>query len=98
MESQPLAPLSTRLGESFTIRLTVNPTTGFEWQAIYDPEAVELVNRSYQPSSAKVGGGGEEVLTFKALQQGSAVITMELRRPWEKGPRESRPYEIHVEP
>ena len=98
MDPRPLEQILTRLGEPFTIRLKVNPTTGFGWQAIYDPKAAELVEQSYQAGSSNVGGGGEDVLTFKALQPGTVVITMELRRPWEKGSRESRPYEVHVEP
>jgi inhibitor of cysteine peptidase len=98
MDPQPLERLSTRLGEPFTIRLKANPTTGFGWQAIYDPKTVELVGQSYEHASAGVGGGGEDVLTFRALQPGTVGITLELRRPWEKGSRESRPYEVHVEP
>ena len=98
MDPQTREPLSARLGEPFTIRLKTNPTTGFGWQAIYDPQAVELVGQSYQPGSAKVGGGGEDVLTFKPLRPGSVGITLELRRPWEKGAHESRVYEVHVEP
>jgi inhibitor of cysteine peptidase len=98
MDPQSVERLSTRHTEPYTIRLTGNRTTGFEWQAIYDPQAVELVDRSYQPASSGVGAGGEDTLTFKALQPGTVSITMELRRPWEKGPRESRVYQVRVEP
>ena len=98
MDPQPVERRTTRVGEPFTIRLKVNPTTGFGWQAIYDPNAVALVSQNFEPGSANVGGGGEEVLTFKPLTPGPAAITIELRRPWEKGARESRSYQIDVQP
>jgi inhibitor of cysteine peptidase len=89
---------SSRVGELFTIRLQANPSTGFAWQAIFDPTAVALVDRAFEPRSQAIGAGGEEVLTFKPLRAGRATITLDLRRPWEKGARESRAYDILVEP
>ena len=79
------------------IRLRANPTTGFEWQAIFDPAAVSLVGRKYETGAGGVGGGGDEVLTFRPLRPGRATITFDLRRPWEKGARESRTIDLLVE-
>jgi inhibitor of cysteine peptidase len=100
MDAHPIERRSTRVGEPFTIRLAVNPTTGFGWQAIYDSQSIALVDRKFELGSGSVGGGGEEVLTFRCLHPGRIVLTLELRRPWEKnaGARESRAYEISVEP
>jgi predicted secreted protein len=97
MHPEPPERRSARVGEPFTIRLKVNPTTGFGWQAIYDGQSVELVDRSFALGSGDVGGAGEEVLTFQAVRPGRVTITVELRRPWEKGARESRTYEIAAE-
>lgn len=98
MDASPVERRAARVGESFTIRLKANPTTGFGWQAIYDSERVELVDKAFEQGSGKVGGGGEEVLTFRPLRAGPVVITVELRRPWEKGSRESRAFEVAVAP
>lgn len=98
MHSQPFEQRKTRVGEPFTICVASNPTTGFGWQAIYDAKSVALLDRSFEPGSGGVGGGGQDVLTFQAIHPGQVTITLELRRPWEKGSRESRLYEIAVEP
>ena len=98
MDTKPFEQRKTRVGEPFTIRLKSNPTTGFGWQAIYDANSVVLLNKSFELGSGDIGGGGEDVLTFKAIHPGRITVTLELRRPWEKGSRESRVYEIVVEP
>jgi inhibitor of cysteine peptidase len=98
MQPPPFEQRKTRVGEPFTIRVKSNPTTGFGWQAIYDPNSVALIDKSFEQGSVEVGGGGEEVLTFQATRPGRVTITLELRRPWEKGSRESRSYEINVDP
>ena len=98
MGLSPNEQRSSRVGEPFTIRLQSNPTTGFEWQAIFDPAAVALVDRKFDPGAGGIGGGGEEVLTFRPLRAGRATITFDLRRPWEKGSRESRAIDLVVEP
>ena len=98
MHPQPSEQRKTRVGEPFTIRVKCNPTTGFGWQAIYDANSVALINRSFELDSGDIGGGGEEVLTFQAIHPGRIAITLELRRPSEKGSRESRIYEIGAEP
>ena len=90
---------SARVGQPFTIRLRANPTTGFGWQAVFDGQVVALVDKTFELGSGNVGGGGEEVLTFRPLQPGRVTITVELKRPWEKstGARESRVYEVSIE-
>ena len=97
MSSQFTEQRSTRVGEPFTIRLQALATAGFEWQAGFDPQAIELVDRRVEAPAGGVGGAGEEVLTFKALRPGRATITLDLRRSWEKDARESRVYEITAE-
>ena len=65
---------------------------------MFDPQAIELVDRRFEAPTAGIGAAGEDVLTFRAVRPGRATITLDLRRPWEKGARESRAYEIVVEP
>ena len=98
MNPQFLEQRKTRVGEPFTIRLKSNPTTGFGWRAIFDATSVALLDRTLEPDSGNIGGGGHDVLTFQATRPGPVTITLELRRPWEKGARESRVYEVDVEP
>src|SRR5262245_30724472 len=90
--------ISVRVGLPFTIRLHSNPSTGYAWQAIYDASLVDLVSQAVDPAAPNIGSGGDEVLTFRALKPGAATITLELRRPWEKGARESRQFQVTAEP
>ena len=84
---KPNAPLQIVTGEQLTIALDANPTTGFAWQLAtpLDQTVVTLVNHAYQPpDDSKIGAGGTDVWTFKAIGPGSTIITLEYRRPWEK--------------
>lgn len=76
-------------GDTFAIQLEANPTTGYDWAAsISDENIVSLVSCVYQEKSvdtAIVGSGGVDVITFKGLKKGSAVITLVYERSFEKG-------------
>jgi inhibitor of cysteine peptidase len=86
------------VGESFTIHLPANPSTGYGWQAVFDSASIELVSQRFDRGAPNIGSGGDDVLTFRAVRQGRTTVTLELRRPWEKGSRESRRYEIVIDP
>lgn len=76
-------------GETFTIELEANPTTGYDWTAkISDETVVKLENIEYhqQPVDTDVvGAGGVDTLTFKGLKKGSATITLTYERSFEEG-------------
>jgi predicted secreted protein len=97
MDGQP-ERLRARVDEPIVIRLKSNPTTGIGWQAVFDPAAVTLVERRFERMGPGIGAGGEDVLTFRVSKPGQAWITLELRRPMEKGAREVRTFELTVEP
>jgi inhibitor of cysteine peptidase len=83
----PNGPLEIGKGEPLTITLDANPTTGFEWQlaAPLDDKVMKLIGHDFRRSeTARVGAGGTDVWTFKAIGTGSTTITLEYRRPWEK--------------
>jgi len=82
------------VGDSFTVTLCSNPTTGFQWlesAQISDQTVLEQVDHKFVPPEAKddrpspPGTGGKEVWTFKALKKGTSTISMEYSRPWEGG-------------
>lgn len=83
----PNGPLEVASGEQLTITLDANPTTGFQWQlaAPLDEKVLTLVGTAYQRADpARIGTGGTDVWTFKAVGKGNAAIVLEYRRPWEK--------------
>jgi predicted secreted protein len=75
-------------GKEFTVRLSANRTTGYQWRPAgsLDERIVRLVRSEYVVfDPGRVGGGGEEIWTFLAAGRGDTEITMEYVRPWEKG-------------
>jgi len=82
------ATLSVKTNEQFYITLSSNPSTGYAWQvaSVSNPDMVRFVDSQYiRPESELVGAPGKQVLTFNALQEGSATIQLEYVRPFERG-------------
>jgi len=64
-------------GQTFALWLRSNPSTGYRWQANYDPSSVTLVNQTFQSDPhppGKVGVGGYDFYTFMALKAGTTTI------------------------
>jgi inhibitor of cysteine peptidase len=88
-------------GEEFAISLDSNPTTGYQWQLVkpLDESVLQLIGSEYKPPETKlVGAGGKEVWTFKAMDSGTAEISLVYVRSWEKDvpPAEERTYNVTV--
>ncbi len=84
----PNATLSVKTNEQFYITLNSNPSTGYEWQvaSVSNPDMVRFVDSQYiRPESELIGAPGKQVLTFDALQEGSATVKLEYVRPFERG-------------
>lgn len=85
--TDPAKPIEVKKGETFSIHLASNPTTGFKWQLAGQLDSSILIQAGHEflrPSSMFVGAGGKEIWTFKAVAGGKTVIEMEYVRPWEK--------------
>jgi len=76
------------VGQDFVLSLESNPTTGYSWELTGPlPAWLELIGSEYIPTPTDppmVGSGGVEEWTFRANDAGTATITFEYRRPWEK--------------
>jgi inhibitor of cysteine peptidase len=77
------------VGQSFTVTLCSNPSTGYSWSddVEFDASVVELTGRTYMsPAEASppvVGQAGSEVFTFRAVGAGTTTIQMTYERPFE---------------
>lgn len=96
-------PIEVEVGQEFVIALESSPTTGYRWQFIdpLDEEILELVGSEYKgPEDGRIGAGGEEVLTFKAISQGETRISLGYKRPWERNvpPLKTRTFAVVVRP
>jgi len=89
-------------GDSFSIVLESNKTTGYSWQlgSNSDSNIVHLLSTDYNaPSTDMQGQGGKEVWTFKAESPGTATIILQYLKPWEKDtpPARIKRYDIVVQ-
>ena len=78
-----------KIGNTITITLPSNATTGFQWAltAISDTSVLKQDGKSQYvlPESTLVGAGGQEIWTFKALNRGTSTIYMEYSQAWNGG-------------
>ena len=75
--------LNGKMGETITISLISNPTTGYSWQPEYDSAFLKLVNTEFVPFAAVPGSPGMETFEFLMLKQGETKVKMLYKRPWE---------------
>ena len=90
-------------GDTFTVILCSNPSTGFQWveeAQISDPATVKQTGHNFiSPESdppPPPGTPGQEIWTFEALEKGTATISMEYSRPWEGGEKGEWTFELTV--
>ena len=73
------------LGESISIRLPENPTTGYRWSP--DPAAqssLPIERQHFEPSSdCGIGGGGYVEWKVKATHEGVNDVRLKLGQPFE---------------
>jgi inhibitor of cysteine peptidase len=86
IEAQSDCPVHLTAGQTLTLTLPSNPTTGFRWQ-VRNPASNVL--RSLGPevySSAEqmdmVGGAGQSVWRYKASGAGTGRLLMVYQQPW----------------
>ena len=85
-QSESGSTVTLQEGETLTLDLDANPTTGFQWQVISDPNArvLEVKGSKYLASEGdQVGGGGIETWTFKAVSAGKTTVVMSYSRPFD---------------
>jgi len=90
-------------GDTFTVILCSNPSTGFQWveeAQISDPTTVKQAGHNFiSPESdppPPPGTPGQEIWTFEALREGIATVFMEYSRPWEGGEKGEWTFELTV--
>jgi inhibitor of cysteine peptidase len=91
--------VSVEVGEQFEIQLESNPTTGYAWQVVEQPDAVDLVSSEYEaPDTSLVGAGGLEVFVFEGATEGSGDLRLEYVRSFDNPPvpAETADYRVQV--
>lgn len=85
--------------ESFTLRLASNPSTGYRWTWAkpLDNTILELGNESYVAGDPNMpGAAGFQEWRFRAVDGGSALVSLKYVRPWEKDTAPIRTHDVIV--
>ncbi|MCO6450152.1 MAG: protease inhibitor I42 family protein [Caldilineales bacterium] len=100
-QSQGGGATTISVGETLTLTLCANPTTGFQWEpvAISDESVLKLNSQRYEEVGATnngVGAAGQEVWVFEGLKPGQSTINLAYSRPWEGGEKAVWTCELEV--
>lgn len=76
---------SLTVGDDVVIVLAENPTTGYRWQAQFDPERLQDAGDRFESKSDLRGAPGVRHLAFRALAAGQTQLRLVNRRAWETG-------------
>ena len=85
-EEDAMGTIEIGVGDTFIIKLKENPSTGFSWHYVVEPEtAINLDSDEYaeDASGNLVGAPGQHEFVFKAVESGTARVTFEYYRDWE---------------
>ena len=85
--AEPIMKVSVKKGNTFSVRLDANATTGYTWRLAkpLDPKLIHLLASDYEANpGTMMGVGGFEVWTFDAIEAGATTISFEYIRPWEE--------------
>jgi len=84
--------VSLRCGDSLTIHLPANPSTGYLWSVTLSrPDILtpvgggEILYPSHGSGERLLGAGGIQECTFRAIRSGNTKILYVYSRPWERG-------------
>ncbi len=79
--------LKLQAGQSFTLSLPSNPTTGYSWSLSdnWDKKLLSAAGENYvsESQTPRMGQGGQQIFKFQALQAGQTELNLVYTRPWE---------------
>ncbi len=85
-------------GEVLEVRLSGNPTTGYQW--LLDSADVSVLKPegepAYTPDSALLGAGGTYTFRFTAVAPGDVRLRLSYLRSWEQDTPPLRTFEVMV--
>lgn len=85
-------------GDTFTVLLASNPSTGFSWEfakPLYDENVMILQGDKYiRPDEQLCGAAGKRSLTFLAKGSGRTGLKLVYRRPWEKNQPPAKEFNV----
>lgn len=86
------------VGDSLTIHLAENPTTGYRWEvSTVDNQPIEFQGADYQIAPRTgIGGGGTRTFRWQTKATGTAQIQLKLRRSWEPEEKAIKQFTVNI--
>lgn len=92
-------PIALTVGQSATIEMEGNVTTGYSWSISTAPDAgvAGVVSDEYiAPDGGRPGAGGHQKVVIEGVAPGSTSLVMSYARPWETDQPPARTAEFTV--
>ncbi len=83
------------VGSQIEVTLEENPSTGYRWEPVVDPQVLREVADRYEAGTDRPGAPGTRVKLFEAMQPGETTLRMVRRRSWETAPTDE--FLTHIE-
>ncbi len=85
-------------GQTMTVKLAGNPTTGYNWEAASPSGKVlaQVGRAQFEPQSSAIGAPGDVTLTFKAVSAGRTRLKLVYRRSFEKKVPPVKTFEVTI--
>jgi inhibitor of cysteine peptidase len=100
-ESDNGKSFTVNVGDTVTVVIPGNPTTGYSWAAALTSKDAALLQQQGDPTYVEgatgdvVGAGGTFTFTFRAAGAGQAALKLVYVRPWEPD-APAQTYEVQV--
>jgi len=82
------------VGDSLIVTLPSDPGTGYSWSSWVSDEII--LEQSEHEYIGRLGAGGKEIWTFKALTEGTCTIEIEYRPPQEEDATPAQTFALTV--
>lgn len=87
-----------KVGKTFFIELETNPSTGYQWNPVFDSEYFILESSVVEGRNERIVGAPTKVrFTFVPIKSGISVIVFNYTRSWEPGTVKTERFRFNVE-
>lgn len=85
-------------GDTLTVDLKSNPTTGYRWQTAAPADGVlkAVSDEFIAPDTGLCGAPGRQRLSFTSEAAGETTLRLVYVRPWEKGAPPARSFSVTI--
>jgi inhibitor of cysteine peptidase len=97
-EPKEYPALTVRRGEKFKIELQSNPSTGYRWQLVFFNKSIlKHLSSEFAPKTInQIGTAGIQRFKFEATKEGTTIIKLIYKRPWERETKKAVEYFVNV--